>query len=408
MTTTALTRRIALLAFIGGMGGGLVFPILPALGLELGIPAFMIGLILSANRISRLVFNIPVGRMVSRLGARRTLGWALFIESVSMLAYSAALQFGEASWWFLGGRVLFGIGTAFLLVGAQAAVLSLSNRSDRGRKTSMVRVAISTAMPMGLVIGGVLADRFSDNVAFLTGAALTFAGSLLAMTTLPAPAVLSAESQQRQHVRIKTLLQSDKLPFLAAAWGYNLLIFLTMQGALLATMVILVKDRDIHLLDMQAKGTSGLIMAILIAFSALMAFRIGRAIDRLPQRTSLLIPSLAGLATGFAVVAVAQTLIPLILGAILVGTFYNGVTLPMLSLLGDVTDDREHGLAVGIYQFFGDIGGTIGPIAGIEIGLHYGTEPLYLILAALTVLTLPLGFWIRRHERRFNKAGRSR
>jgi len=35
------TRRIAILAFIGGLGGGLVFPILPALGLLGFVLAFL-------------------------------------------------------------------------------------------------------------------------------------------------------------------------------------------------------------------------------------------------------------------------------------------------------------------------------------------------------------------------------
>ena len=78
-------------------------------------------------------------------------------------------------------------------------------------------------------------------------------------------------------------------------------------------------------------------------------------------------PSLAVLAAGFATIAVAQTLWPLLLGAVLVGLSYNGVTLPMLTLLGDAVSERQHGPAVGVYQFFGDIGGTIGPIAGIEV-----------------------------------------
>ncbi|HKK14401.1 MAG TPA: MFS transporter, partial [Gammaproteobacteria bacterium] len=44
----AASRRIGVVTFIGGLGGGLVFPILPALGLQLGIAGGLIGLILSA------------------------------------------------------------------------------------------------------------------------------------------------------------------------------------------------------------------------------------------------------------------------------------------------------------------------------------------------------------------------
>jgi len=395
------SRRIAVIAFIGGLGGGLVFPILPALGLRLGIPGFMLGLILSANRIVRLGFNAPAGRVIGRLGARWTLTGALLIESVAVLGYSAALHFGHAMWWLLGGRALFGVGTAFLLVGAQAAVLSLSEKGDRGRRTATVRVAMGAAMPGGLVLGGLLADLFSDNAAFLAGAAISFAGALAAAAFLPPLAGRSPgpESGSAGQPGFASLLASPNRPFLLAAWGFNLLVFLTMQGALLSTMVLLMQQRDIHILGMQAQGTSGVVMAVLMGCSALVAFGIGRAIDEARFRTTLLFPALVGLAAGFAVLALAQTLWLTLVGAVLVGLTYNGVTLPMMALLGDAVGEGEHGPAVGIYQFFGDIGGTIGPIAGLEAGVNIGIGPLYLAIAALPALALPVALWLRGKER---------
>lgn len=405
MTPATATHRIAILAFVGGLGGGLVFPILPALGLQLGIPGFMIGLILSANRIARLIFNVPAGHVIGRLGPRLTLGGALCVESVAVLCYSAALHFGHATWWLLGGRALFGVGTAFLLVGAQAAVLSLSEKADRGRKLSTVRVAMSAAMPAGLVIGGVLADLFSDNVAFLTGASITFAGALFALTFLPRPsrATTVQAPSAKTHGHLSTLLRSPMRAFLGAAWGFNLLVFLTVQGVLLATMVLLVQQRHFQLFGMQAQGTSGLVMAVLIGCSALVAYYIGRAIDAAPLRATLVVPSLAVLAAGFATIGIAQSSLWLLLfGTVLVGVSYNGVTLPMMTLLGDATSADQHGPAVGVYQFFGDIGGTIGPIAGIEIGMHIGIEPLYLAGAALIALAMPIALWVRGRERRLH------
>jgi MFS family permease len=402
VSPTKATRRIAVLAFIGGLGGGLVFPIIPALGLQLGIPAFMVGLILSANRISRLIFNVPAGHLISRLGPRLTLGGALFVESVGVLSYSAALHFGNAMWWLLAGRAVFGIGTAFLFVGGQAFALSLSVKADRGRQISTVRVAMSAAMPAGLVIGGILADRFSDDAAFLTGAAITFLGALLAIVLLPRFAATAVDDTGNPIPRggFATLRNSPGFPFIAAAWGFNLLVFLTVQGVLLATLVILVQKRQIYLFGMQAQGTSGLLMAILIACSALVAFYIGHAIDRMAWRSTLIAPSLVVLASGFVLVGMAPSLALLILGTILIGLSYNGVTLPMMALLGDVTRKSEHGPAVGFYQLFGDIGGTIGPIAGIEIGVRAGLGPLYEGVAALLVLAILTALWVRQRERR--------
>ena len=405
MTSAKISRRIAILAFIGGLGGGLVFPILPALGLELGIPAFMVGLILSANRISRLIFNIPAGHLIGRLGPRLALGGALGVETIGVLGYSAALHFDHATWWLLAGRALFGIGTAFLFVGAPAVVLSLSNKSDRGRKISLVRAAMSAAVPAGLVIGGVLADLFSEDTAFLTGAAITFAGAVFGMTFLPRTLDIHLQSP-RQHGQLAGLLRLPGRPFLFAAWGFNLLVFLTVQGILLATMVLLIQQRQFHIFSLQAQGTSGVVMAILIGCSALVAYYIGRIIDTTDFRTTLIIPCLIVFMLGFGAIALAQSSFwLLILGVVLIGLSFNGVTLSMLTLIGDVTDTHQHGPAVGVYQFFGDIGGTIGPIAGIEIGTRIGIEPLYLAIAVLIAMSIPLAIWLRRYEQRLLPAG---
>lgn len=65
---------IAAVAFVGGVGGGVVFPILPVIGLDLGMSGFMIGLILAANRIARLGFNPLTGGLVDRFGAEGSAG----------------------------------------------------------------------------------------------------------------------------------------------------------------------------------------------------------------------------------------------------------------------------------------------------------------------------------------------
>ena len=57
--------------FFGGVGGGVAFPTLPTLGTVLSISPFVVGLILSANRFTRLVMNTPAGQIIDRFGARR-------------------------------------------------------------------------------------------------------------------------------------------------------------------------------------------------------------------------------------------------------------------------------------------------------------------------------------------------
>lgn len=459
-------RRIGVAAFVGGLGGGIAFPILPALGLKLGIPSFMIGVILSANRVTRLGCDHPAGVLVDRLGGRLPMACGLGIEGLGILCYSAALHFGHPVFWFLIGRILFGVGSAMLMVGAQASVLGLSNQQNRGRLTASVRMALSIGMPGGLMLGGVLADVVSDDAAFLVSSGLTLAGAaivwLLAPDTRPATppggravssgrgggaaessgpgggAVVSsgrgggaAESSGRGGGAavssgrpreaaepsgrgagppergeagaagargVRAILGMPHIGVLAAIWSFNALVFMTVQGVLLATLVVLVGKRHVHMFGLGDQGTAGMVMAVMMACSTAMAFTIGRWIDRLPRRAVLVVPFLAVLAAGFAILGFAHTLAWMIVGIMLVGCAYNGVTLPLLALLGDLTQQRNYGRAVGIYQVFGDIGGSIGPVAGLESQVRFGLLPTYLGVAVVLLLSLLMALGVYRAE----------
>lgn len=404
LDAAAATRRVALVTFVGGLGGGLVFPILPALGLQLGISSFLIGLILSANRITRLACDAGVGRLVDRFGGKAPLTWGLGLEAIGIMGYSAGLHWGPVAWWLLGGRIVFGVGSALLIVGAQAAVLSFSSRTDRGRRTATVRIALSLGMPGGLVMGGVIADAVSDDAAFWVGAVLTLIGAAIAWWMVPAAQAAhmphhSAAQREPWRGRLKALFALPEFPVLAAAWSFNALVFLCVQGVLLATLVVLVHERGVSLFGMGDQGTAGLVMAVLMASSSVMAFTIGRAIDRLRYRSTLVLPALVVLAAGFVVLAWAQSLPIMLLGTLLVGISFNGITLPMLALLGDVTRPEQYGRAVGIYQVFGDIGGSIGPVAGLQAGSDLGLLPTYVGLAALVGAGVLLAVWVGRAER---------
>ena len=283
-------------------------------------------------------------------------------------------------------------------------MLGLSSPKNRGRLTATVRMALSMGMPGGLVLGGVISDAASDDAAFLVAAGLTLAGAAvawwLAPDVRPSHPGPRAETTTGMRERLKALLALPNISILAAAWSFNALIFLCVQGALLATLVVLVGRRDVHLFGMSDQGTSGLIMAVLMACSTIMAFALGRSIDRLPRRAVLVLPSLVALAAGFAVLAFAHGLGGILVGTILIGSSFNGVTLPMLALLGDVTRQSHYGRAVGIYQIFGDIGGSLGPVAGLEAGVRFGLQPTYLGIGGLLALSCLIAIAVSRAERR--------
>lgn len=392
---------IAAIAFVGGVGGGVVFPILPVLGIDLGISGFMVGLILSANRITRLGFNPVTGTLLDRFGARWPVAAGLGIEALGTLAFSAALFSARPSLWFLAGRIVWGIGSSLLLVGTLAAVMAIAPVQLRGGMVARVRTAISLGLPAGLVIGGLIADRVSANAAFLTATLLSVASALAAIHVMPTQArrnvpETATASGRRWHEDWHELLH---IPMLRMVWGSNALLFFAMSGVLLATLAILVKQRGLTVFGLAAEGSAGLYMAAMMTARASAALASGSYLDRVRSRTSLLLPGMLATTAGFIALGTAQSVPVLTIGLLLVGAGSGALTIPLLTLLGDVSPKHLHGRALSVYQWSSDFGGAAGPIAGLEAGHWLGYRMTY-IAAGLMMLAMALPLrWLIKSNR---------
>ncbi|MGD8429716.1 MAG: MFS transporter [Ectothiorhodospiraceae bacterium] len=399
----SLARRVwgvAAIAFIGGVGGGVVFPILPVIGMDLGISGFMIGLILSANRITRLGFNPVTGSLLDRFGARWPVAAGLTLESLGTLAFSAALSSGTPSWWFLGGRVIWGMGSSLLLVGTLAAVMSAAPVWQRGGMTARVRSAISLGLPAGLVIGGLVADGASANAAFMVATVLSLGGAVAAVFVLPGRAARSRDSTgDRNGSRAAQWGELFRIPALGAIWSANALLFFAVSGVLLASLAVMVKQREIYVPGLGAEGSAGLYMAMMMVARASASLAVGRHLDRVTSRTGLLLPAQLMVAAGFVALGLADSVTATALALLLVGAGSGGMTVPLLTLLGDLAPRHLHGRALSVYQWSSDFGGALGPAVGLEFGHALGFGATYIGVGIVVVcLTLPLRAAMRRRR----------
>lgn len=393
---------IAAIAFVGGVGGGVVFPILPVIGMDLGISGVMIGLILSANRITRLGFNPVTGSLLDRFGARWPVAAGLAIEALGTLAFSIALISETPSAWFLAGRVIWGVGSSLLLVGTLAAVMAIAPAERRGGMTARVRTAISLGLPAGLVIGGLVADGISPNAAFLTATGLSLTGAIAALFVLPdeaerRPRAASGAARRAQgRAEWRELLA---IPTLRIIWGANALLFFAVSGVLLATIAVLVEKRQLYLFGFGAEGSAGLFMAVLMTARASASLAAGRYLDRSRSRTRLLLPAMLLVAAGFAALGQAGRIGTASVALVVIGIGAGGLTIPMLTLLGDVSPRHLHGRALSVYQWSSDLGGALGPAAGLELGRVLGYGGGYAGVGLLMLaMVVPLR-WLVARER---------
>lgn len=241
---------------LAGVAGGIAFPILPIVGLRLGLSLPFIGVILAANRAMRVVASPLVGVVADRFGGRRTLLVGLALQIVVMGLYALGIVTHLAGPFFLAGRLLHGPASACVFVSAQALALYSGGPLHGGRAAGTVRAAIVLGIPVGLLVGGLLSNAVGDanTFAFAAGAVALSLG--IAWARVPD---LRASAARRPPLRETLRAMRDRR--LLAIGALNFALSFSAGGMILTTLAILVHDRGISLLGRNVQGTSGLLMA---------------------------------------------------------------------------------------------------------------------------------------------------
>jgi MFS family permease len=365
--------------FFVGFGGGVIFPILPDLGVVLGLSAFMVGLILSTNRIVRLFANAPAGALVDRVGTRTPFVVGLAIEGVATLGYVIAMSSDLPEAWFLLARVLWGLGSALVFATAYTITADVSESTSRGTSMSIVRAGITFGFPAGLVLGGVVSDLYGVTAAFSLAAAFALFASVVAYRVVPETHV----DGQRGGVRPWEVERS--VPALTVGL-VNFNLYFSYIGVMFATLVLLLRVRDLYVLGFGAQGSSGMVMAVTVLAGSVFMLVGGVVSDRVGARVPVLCGFLLLTCVGFVALAAAQTLETLVAACLLVGGGQGGVGGPLTALLADLTPGDRMGRAMGTNNVFGDVGGALGPLVALPLVEHVGFEAVYAGVAVLPLL----------------------
>ena len=365
--------------FFAGFGGGVVFPILPNLEAVLGISPFLVGLILSANRFTRLFANAPAGSLIDRIGTRTPLIAGLFIEAIATLGYVVALGAPLPEAWFLGARIVWGIGSALVFATAYTIAADVSTDRSRGASIGVIRGGIMLGFPAGLVIGGVVSDLFSIAIAFVVAAAFALVASVVAYVLVPETHVSERRST------IKPWEIDTTLPTITVGL-VNFGLFFAYLGALFATLVLFVDANGFFIFGYGPQGTSGFLMALTVLTAAISTLGGGKLSDVRDSRIPVLFVFLLVSFVGFVLLALAGSLAHLVVACLLIGAGQGGTSGPLVALLADLTPDERMGRAMGTNNVFGDLGGGLGPVLSLPLIDVVGFTPIFAACAIIPLL----------------------
>jgi len=171
-----LLRPLALMVALVNLGMGAQSAVLVLFALsELGVPEAGFGLLVGAGALGGLVGAWGSGRLVVRSGRRRALVTATAVMGASVGALGLT-----STPWLAGGLLALALGAAsvFSVVG-QSLRQQLSPPLLLGRVVTGFRLIGMSAVPLGAVLGGLVARSAGLRAPFLLAGAVVLIGALV-------------------------------------------------------------------------------------------------------------------------------------------------------------------------------------------------------------------------------------
>jgi MFS family permease len=199
------------------------------------------------------------------------------------------------------------------------------------------------------------------------------------------------------HSDVETPARLRDIPAMVRADGrivpigmVNLAVGFLFAGVLLSTVVLYADTYGISIPGLSAVGSSGFFMAIaMLALSATTVLS-GRLSDRLDNRSRLAVPALGVFAFGFALLGSVPSFPSMVVGIMCIGIGVGGTNPPLMAFLGNLSRAADVGKMGGIYNVFGDIGSTAGPLVALPVADAVGYRVEYLACAGLAIPVLAL------------------
>jgi MFS family permease len=352
---------------------------LPLHVLGLGGSHAQIGWLFAVNTGVAVLLRPQVGGWVDRHGARAVMAPG----AVVLVATMVALGLATSPLAVIASMAGLGVAGALLSTTGSVVVAAQSPAARRGEALSLYYVAASIGVALGPATGFVLADVGGSALNFALVTALSLAASALAVGLRTPPANAAPPGPG---VRL---------------WSAHAV------PASLALIVITAGHATVYAflpLHAAASGLGRIAWFFPLMSGCTIACRLllRRASDRY-GRGPVLLPALAAIAAGNAVLAAPPSVATLAAAAALLGCGNSMLYPTLVALVVDRTPERERGLAIGTLSGAWDVGVAVGsPLVALLVQAR-GYPAGFLASAATTLLGLATFVALERRRRRSSR-----
>ncbi len=363
-------RCLCLVSFISAIGFGIQSPAIPVFGQQLGLDGVLIGMVIAAFPLARLLMAWPGGRLIDRWGEYRLLCSGLGLMALGSFAAGLADSASELVLF----RGLCGVGSILYTVSAMSLLLRTTAANHRGRATGLFMGAYYIGTVAGPAIGSLFVGLSARLPFFIYGIGTGLAG--LAALVLLRHLRQRVRGTAQSDVPVTRLGQALRQPAYRAAVASNFAIGFAVYGVRVSVLPLFL----LVVLQQPAKWIGIGLTAGALAQTLLLP-RSGRLADEWGRKPTLLLG--LGLVVGsFASILAGQSLLSYLFGMALMGLGTACCTTAAAATAGDAAGGRG-GSVIATYQMAADLGMVVGPVL---IGLIAERHSYSLALACTTGL----------------------
>ena len=395
-TDTSSTMRVLVPLGIGTafslLGDSTLYTVLPKpeFAAQAGVTLTLVGLLLGANRIVRLIFNPTAGVLYDRLPRRGLLIGSLCIGTISTAIYAAGTGFVP----LLIGRILWGAAWSGIWIGGNTVVLDIADEDNRGYLSGQYQTWFFLGVGITAFLGGIFTDAFGFQGGLWLSTILSALAALIWFIFLPEtrPARQLASYPPR-HPEDKSfpwqIVLSTSVPVIAVRFIH--------AGVMASTTILwlggFIGDQFTFGPFLVPIATiTGFFVVLRTAASVVGGPLIGFTSDKLGNRW-VVIAVIMALGAGGTWLMSGQLFTLAILGAFIASISGGGVQSLVPAIIGDRVEQAQYGRVLSAMYSFGDIGSAIGPPLALWLIEKISITSLYRLCAGLFLVVLLFALW---------------
>jgi MFS family permease len=369
------------------LGDQMLYAVLPAVHEAVGVPVTAVGLLLSANRLIRLLTNSLAGYVIERFGRHWPFVLALLLGGVTTVTYGVVY----GVWAFLVARLLWGTAWSFIRIEGMSTALDTASEETRGRYMGFFQAISRNGSAIALLAGGIFADTIGFRITFILFGACTCSAALLAHVEMrrqransTPPTIIRSTTSSPPPTPVPTTLRAlDTL----TRWRMGVASCGTFSAFLVSSLVSATLG---YMLRMRF-GAMPVLGAVPVGIASLTGVLLstrgfldlgfapvaGYLADRWGQHRMIAYAMFVNI---LMVIALALPLSLWCVIGILLAVSIAGVTLNVTfnTVAGDMAPPGKRSMFLSLFVTCQDLGSATGPLLGYWIGPAFGVNWLYL------------------------------